>query len=139
MALIKLTFMEKLVLDYSKWRCGGWNKVAYGVGEGPTLLRNASGFMCCLGQWILQLRSDLNEKDITDVRTPMELKIHIPLFTFDTHNVFPTPFRNTEFANQAMSINDNPKTTVNEKIDQLHDLLEKQGLELEVINKPDSK
>lgn len=43
----------KLILDYSKWRCGGNGK--YKLGEGEERLLNKEGFMCAEGQWHMQL------------------------------------------------------------------------------------
>jgi hypothetical protein len=38
---------KKLILDYSKWRCGDDGE--FKVGKGVTQLKNDEGFYCCLG------------------------------------------------------------------------------------------
>jgi hypothetical protein len=40
---------KKLILDYSKWRCG--MDGANSLGDGETALLNDKGFMCCLGMF----------------------------------------------------------------------------------------
>lgn len=113
---------KKLILDYSKWRCGdnGGNK----VGEGVTELLNEYGFMCCLGQFGLQL--GLFEDDIYGRGEPCECKTDIPLFVED----------DGVFVMRAIGINDDPDTDPDDKISSLSNLLKAKGIELEVINKP---
>jgi len=50
--------MKQITITRSKWRCGGDGK--HKLGEGETLLKNEQGFMCCLGQWVEQVRPDIN-------------------------------------------------------------------------------
>lgn len=113
---------KKLILDYSKWRCGGDadNK----LGEGYTELLNKHGFACCLGQFGLQL--GLFEDDILGRGEPCECKTEVPLFVED----------GGVFVMRAININDDPDTTPNQKINEIAELLNEEGIELEVINKP---
>lgn len=138
---------EKLILDYSKWRCGedGPNK----LGTGVTALLNDDGCMCCLGLWSLQLGA--SEADLLNKGEPNELDTLIPVFAeeqiykgkdFDpvTGDSIPYEFsdgkRTTELAMDAILINDETETTPEEKIVQLTELLANHGIALEVINKP---
>jgi hypothetical protein len=113
---------KKLILDYSKWRCGGDGENK--IGEGHTELLNKYGFACCLGQFGLQL--GLFEDDIYGKEEPCECKTDIPLFVED----------DGVFVMQAIGINDDPYTDPDVKIFAISDLLKAKGIELEVINKP---
>lgn len=125
---------KKLVLDYSKWRCGdsGKNK----LGEGPVALCNSLGFMCCVGQWSLQIGADENE--IMDKGEPHEAGIKHPLFTVvdDDPRLEYKEVHATAFTSRAIGINDDEDSTPEYKIEKLKDLCTEEGIELEVINKP---
>lgn len=56
----------KVVIDRSKWRTGteSLNK----TGEGPTLLLNEEGFMCCLG--FCMNASKVAKKDLLGITVP---------------------------------------------------------------------
>ena len=119
---------KKLILDYSKWRSGrgGINK----VGEGPTTLLNSLGYMCCLGQWCQQL--GIPDNELRGKQLPDGLNIEVkPLNYKSTGIIF-----NSNFSEQAITINDETKSTPDEKIMLLNNLLASEGIELEVINKP---
>lgn len=51
--------IKTLTLDYSTWRCG--EKGEHQVGKGKTALLNIEGYMCCLGQWSLELGATKEE------------------------------------------------------------------------------
>jgi len=103
----------KLILDYSKWRCGGNGK--YKLGEGEERLLNKEGFMCAEGQWHMQLGATKGQL----------------LFNPENESIDPLPF-----SSGVYDINDDENTTTEEKIILLTELLSKEGIELEVINKP---
>lgn len=113
---------KKLILDYSKWRCGG--EGINSLGQGDTQLLNIYGDMCCLGQFGLQL--GLPEDEMYEVEEPCECKTGIDLFVDDSG----------VFVMRAISINDDEETTPEEKIKEIEVLLKEKGIELEVINKP---
>lgn len=119
---------EKLILDYSKWRCGsdGINQ----LGTGFTRLLNQDGFSCCIGQWSKQCGA--NDSDILDMKSPLSMGTDIPLFI--TRDGFRRD--NNQFAYDCMGINDNLLTTPEEKIEKLSKRLSDEGIQLEVINKP---
>lgn len=121
--------ITKLVLDYSKWRCGlnGETK----VGEGETRLKNAEGFMCCIGQWCEQV--GVPETQLLDITTPTYFKYVVQPFNQRDGSGFVS----SRFSIQAMQINDNKITTPEEKIIALKELCHSYDIELEVINKPE--
>jgi len=118
---------EKLILDYSKWRCGGYGETRVG-GDGNTYLLDINGKMCCIGQWSSQLGA--KESDLIDRGDPIELDADIPLFQNKENGT------NSELANDCIIINDVIVTTPEEKIQQLTERLAQEGIQLEVINKP---
>lgn len=117
---------EKLILDCSKWRCGGdgVNK----LGNGFTNLLNKEGFSCCIGQWSKQ--QGATDVELKNQIYPSGLSFKIPLFT-EKKSGF-----NSSLANDCMIINDDTATTPNMKISQLRDRLKQEGIKLKVINKP---
>lgn len=135
--------MNKLVLDYSKWRCGGDFTDAPGnqLGEGPTMLLNEQGFMCCLGQFSLQLDTDLDEYDICNLGEPADLDQEVTLLCYTEGDVDPAAeddehtTHSTILSDKAIAINDDGDTTPEEKIAQLRELFGAAGYEIEVINK----
>lgn len=120
--------ITKLVLDYSKWRCGLNSNNMVGLGE--TRLKNIQGFMCCIGQWCEQ--AGVPETQLLDITTPTYLKYFVPPFNKQDG----LSFSASRFSIQAMKINDNMNTTPKEKIERLKELLISQGIELQVINEP---
>lgn len=119
---------EKLILDYSKWRCGedGPNK----LGEGIVALKNDQGFLCCLGMWSLQLGA--SEDEILNKGEPNEIGTLIPLLA----EVDEDTRRSTDLSFVCIGINDREETTPDEKISELTEVLALEGIKLEVINKP---
>jgi len=139
---------KKLILDYSKWICGAGG--AHALGSGAVALLNEDGFMCCLGQWGLQCGA--KKEEILNFGEPQEIKPLLPLFAKalkypvteynpvtgieETNYVEDNEKSNTRLSLDAIDINDNTKTTPEEKIELLRELLANEGIELEVINKP---
>lgn len=120
----------KLILDYSKWRCGGTG--INRLGKGETALANEEGFYCCLGLFSPQLNSQITLEDMISMGEPSDINKHIPHL-----NKVSEVFRaNTELSKDAIYINDGELTTPEEKIQLLKELFLKQGLEIEVINNP---
>jgi|SRR6478736_2298948 len=114
---------QKLILDYSKWRCGA--NGSNSVGEGFTMMLNNEGYSCCLGLFSKQY--NVPDCYLIDFGTPDHLVNHgiqIPLFT-------------NPFVCAAVQINDDPNTTPEQKISSIGSMLKRHGIELEVINKPD--
>lgn len=134
--------MNKLVLDYSKWRCGGDGDGVNKLGEGTTQLLNTDGFLCCLGQFSLQLEPTLNKYTMSGLGEPVDLDREIPLLSYtETYDsvegetdldyfTYATPL-----SDKAIAINDDPYTTPEEKIKLLRELFGEVEYEIEVINK----
>lgn len=126
---------EKLILDYSTWRCGEDGE--HSLGEGLTQLCNDDGFMCCLGQWSIQ--QGASKEEMIGKGEPNEINTLIPLFAEKikyNSEAWEDEIKTTELAYDAIGINDDEKTTPEQKIDLLTQLLANQGIALEVINKP---
>lgn len=121
---------KKLILDYSKWISGDGGKFA--TGEGKVALLNKEGFMCCLGQWSLQL--GVSEVAILNNGEPSDLNIFIPGLNIERG--CDEGYRNAQFSDDAIAINDDPDTDPETKINQLSKLCKDNGFELEVINRP---
>ena len=128
---------NKLILDYSKWRCGGDNKTPNRLGEGDTNMENNEGFRCCLGQFSLQLLPSLKSTDILIAGMPCDLSEPVSLLSYyleyDGVNEDPN-LKNTDLAESAIYINDAQTTTPQDKIVLLKELFLKSGFEIEVIN-----
>lgn len=109
--------MKTLTLDLKKWRCGanGQNQ----LGAGRTRLLNKEGFMCCLGQFSLQLGA--TELDILDWGKPSSAGLSIPEL-------------NDNLSYDAIGINDNERLTTEQRIAELKELFSKHGFEIKVIN-----
>lgn len=127
--------MKQLILDYSKWRCG--LNGGYALGKGFTLMNNKEGFMCCLGQFSLQLDENLNPKDLNGTAYPFQIDKDIPLLNQQALNCS-YPREHTELSRKAVEINDTTSTTPDEKIDSLRALFKEYDFDIVVINKPES-
>lgn len=117
--------IKELNLDVSKWRCGGGGLSQ--LGEGYTEMLNDEGFMCCLGQFYLQLGYD--ESAILQKGTPYDCG-PAPLFTSENGH-------NSELTYELMVINDGIDTTIKTKIRSITEQLAKHGVKLNVVD-PDN-
>lgn len=117
--------MKTLILKKETWRCGGDG--IYRNGEGETALRNDQGFMCCLGQFSIQMDPDVSEQDIIDVGEPFELSNSFGLEDL-VHDGM-----NSELSVNAININDDENTTMDEKIILLQELFLGYNYQIEVI------
>ena len=134
---------QEYTLDVSKWRSGGHGE--YKLGEGETCMLNSEGYMCCLGQFATQ--KDVNVHHLLGRADPENVAVSLnkmynsnfiyddnflmnceTSITADYHNVM------TELAHRAISINDNPSTTVPYKLQALIDVFEKEGITLKIVN-----
>jgi len=119
--------MIKYKLDYNTWRCGsvGCNK----LGKGGTWLLNSDGFSCCLGQFAMQ--AGIDPKQLLDRGKPNNIKV--PGITLDDVPIC------TKFSNAAIRINDDPDTTVRQKVYYLKDLALRHDIEIEFVNFPEKE
>lgn len=127
---------KKLILDYSIWHCGDNDRIN-GLGEGHVALLNNEGYMCCLGQWCEQLGAP--KEMLKNEGEPGDVKFLCPPFNYDRSEDEFLSTGTSKLSSACMSINDNKITTPNEKIFLLTQTLEKEGIQLEVINKPETK
>lgn len=133
--------MKQLILDYSTWRCGGDNDMGEkSLGTGYTALLNKEGFMCCLGQFSKQLNPEITDKELLNNGEPSEVSEEIPFLNFPVEDE-PDEERylNSELSDKAIKINDDAKTTIDEKITELKKLFESTGYEIVVRNRPNSE
>lgn len=116
--------MLELVIDRRKWLRGG-----------KSVLRTGDGKMCCLGFACIQ--SGLSEKDIENLTTPSKITCSFE----DTFNLI-TDYDNnsnnipidSEFADQAMFINDDDSIFDTEREEELVNLFSKNNIDLKFIN-----
>ena len=133
---------KKLILDVSIWRCGKHS--AYygssqdndntGTGQGNTKLLNDEGYMCCLGQFAHQ--AGVSKEELLDHSYPHELpeEFYIEGLVFEFNiedSFFPS---STDFAKEAITINDDTKTTVKRKTELLQTLCTEYNMKLTVEN-----
>jgi hypothetical protein len=116
--------MKTLTIDESKWRCGSDGKVGCALGKGRTLLLNVDGYMCCLGQILLQLGATKDQ--IKWLTNPCDINMVIPPLTVEINS----EIVDTELAKNAMGINDDKFTTVTEKKKKLTKLFRSKGYRL---------
>lgn len=115
------------VLDYSKWRCGNTTLTKKNkLGTGFTQLLNTDGYMCCLGQFCNQL--GVPKTKLKWVGHPKQLRMKVD-YLIDSDD------QSTQLTNKAVSINDEPSTSVELKITLLTKLFKEYGITLKVINK----
>jgi hypothetical protein len=125
--------MQKIVVDYNKWRSGGFGQ--YKVGEGGISLLNDEGYMCCLGFACLQLEPSLWPEKIRGYVEPQELDVNIESLTLEDEDGDHL-YYNTLLSDAAIEINDDESTSPEEKIESLTKLFKEHNLELEFINIP---
>jgi hypothetical protein len=128
--------MKELILDYSRWRCGGQGSNR--LGEGDTLMLNEEGFSCCLGQFAPQLNSDITNEYILGLATPsiVSHKMGMVIPTLNTEYSKGT-YISTDLSTKAITINDNEFTIPEEKIRLLQELFGRKEYSIRVINKPE--
>lgn len=125
--LHQFVYYDTLILDYSKWRSGGFGYNQTGT-DNVKLLNN-QGYMCCLGQISLQLYKNVSKELLLNNGYPSTIEeINMPLLKEGS--------KNSEFTNKAILINDNESTTPKEKIAKLKSLFGQYGYHLKVINMP---
>tara|TARA_Y100000296_G_scaffold37719_1_gene43627 strand:- start:373 stop:819 length:447 start_codon:yes stop_codon:yes gene_type:complete len=137
---------KSLVLDYNNWICGSPYIASAGgeldsklsIGEGITLLENEEGYRCCLGQFSVQ--AGLKSEDIMGAVTLSALtgknpQLHIEELVEPCDISF-CGYADTILARSAMSINDNSKTSVEDKVKSLKLLFKESGVTIETVNFP---
>lgn len=120
----------EFIINEEKWRTGGFGKKK--TGKGPTQLINKEGFQCCLGFCLLQL--EIPKKLLMGQTSPDE--IFFPLDEDEQMDIKDNPFavqkypmdwRNTVLTSEAIDINDDTSTTIQEKKKLLKFLFKEHG------------
>lgn len=116
-----------VVIDRSKWRTGSFGQHQTGVGS--TQLLNNEGYMCCLGFICGVLGHDIKAS-----YEPFCLSAEIPdLATEEGDWEDEIKYCNTELADKAMVINDDPKTSPEEKELKVLELFEDSAYNLSFV------
>lgn len=100
---------DYLIIDRAKWRTGG-NPILNPnyTGEGSTHLLNDQGYMCCLGFRCEQM--GIPEQHLLNVGMPSGL-----YNLYDIPDLINESGKNSEFAVQAVRINDDPSLSTKER------------------------
>lgn len=123
-------------LDLSKWRCGGIatniSNFRNSLGTHQTLMYNPyEDKMCCLGQQALQcgvgLKDLINTGHPGSVSRKLGFSYDIRFCRFDSEK-----FGTSKLTAELIKINDDPRTSIETKIELMRQYLEKEGITLEV-------
>lgn len=109
---------EKLILDYSKWRCGGYGDNR--LGKGGVQLLNKDGYSCTIGIFARYLGATIEQLQNKVTASGCEFQIPLSFSLID----------------ECIGINDDWDTTPEQKLIKLESRLQQEGIQLEVINKP---
>jgi len=129
--------MKKFTINRSIWRCGTLSDdLNKRHGEGETQLLNREGFMCCLGQVCEQ--AGVPKDRLKCIEYPRNLANNFKeeiefLIEPSSMQIYSNGFSNSELAAAAVSINDNPKITLEKREKALVELFADAGYELEFI------
>lgn len=128
--------MKKLILDIKTWRCGGqYTSEENGTGQGYTELLNTLGYRCCLGQFLPQIDKSIKKKNLLESLTPSDLiyseqNALIILRGYEEER--PKCATNSKLTEEAMNINDNMITTIEQKIYKLKELFAEYNYEIKI-------
>lgn len=133
-----------VTIDRSKWRCGG-NKLPSMRGKGQTCLLNNEGFKCCLGSYGEALGIDPQlikhrhtPGNLIEILVKAAAKIPDGLLKLilEPHT---GEWSNSDYACQAMSINDRDTLTDSEREQKLIALAARHGDEWKFVGKYNSQ
>ena len=117
---------DYLTIDRSKWRTGSVSNCK--SGNGPTQLLNSEGYMCCLGFRCYQM--GIPKKDLLDIPIPQDLSD-----TWDIPDLVDEFGYNSNFACEAMSINDTNEYTREEREEKIKEHFANIGITVEFTGK----
>lgn len=120
---------KELVLDYKKWRSGGYGDNAVGYST-TSLLDPETKLMCCLGQFCLQ--SGFTKDEISDLADPDSLDTVIQGLNKKRGGEIGC----TKLSVEAVNINDDEKLTIAQRTAQLQKLFKKHGYTVTLKNFP---
>jgi len=113
------TAMKEYTIDLGVWRCGGHKE--FSVGPGGTMLLNAMGGMCCLGQFAEQ--DGVSREDLIGRGQPRDIDRYNELFV-NFHR------ENTGLSIILMRINDNEETDPWTKLCEISEVLNRNEIKL---------
>ena len=138
---------KELVLDYNRWICGKPHITKCRkdskdnfLGEGSTKLLNEKGYQCCLGQFVEQ--AGISKEDMLGLGTPSDFVLRSKGDCSNVVKSFAKVFDNwrwtvnTSLAEDAISINDDIGTTIQEKTKELKELFSTYGYKIKFVNFP---
>lgn len=107
--------MQKLIIDRSKWRCGG-NEPKIVRLKGLTSLYNDKGFSCCLGFYCRKI-GGIRNNVLLDTGTPDKLKIRnfTKIELLISRGSSDEMYCDSKFTENAIEINDDPKLSNEER------------------------
>lgn len=123
--------MREFIIDRSKWKAGGFH-TKNEIGIGPTCLLNESGYMCCLGQISRQLGWPIYM--IKNYASPSDAYCCIK-DTKVNKKILLNKEDDSEFAIEAMKINDDSKLSNRQRESKLKSLGKKFGLDIKFVGK----
>ena len=123
----------EVVIDRTRWRTG--QDSVCSTGKGDTLLRNKSGYQCCLG---FLAKTVIPKETITGHSEPHQLNVIIPEIT-DYRKGTGNLIENTQLCCDAMTINDCLTTTPKQKEKELKKLFAKSRYKLTFVGEYRSK
>lgn len=134
---------KEYTIDADKWICGDEaSPKGCSLGEGFTEMKNKQGYMCCLGQIMRQ--QGVVDDDLESCGDPRDVRYEIMRHSkvayknkadLLTRNfLFDNKGRNSHLATSAMEINDDPSTTIGEKVNKLKGLFSRKGIKLRFKN-----
>lgn len=118
--LLELPSNQKLILNVAKWA-----RKTRGAACGGSMLYNSRRNMCCLGQFCSQMGA--SKKEMKSISSPHELEYE-QVELMSEHGTV------TQFAIDAMNINDNTETDDIAKISKLKALCRQHCVELVIKN-----
>lgn len=118
----------QFIINRASWRAGLGAPAGSSCGHGFTRLLNEEGFMCCLGQVSLQLGA--SQEEIYNYQTPAGAHVGSDILSLCGNG----KCQNTGLSIQAMNINDDVGTTLEEKENKLINLFKEYGHELRFAN-----
>jgi len=134
--------MKKFTISKSTWRRGGEKQ--HHIQYGKVALLNEKGFMCCLG--FICEQSGVDKKDLLNCAEPNEIPLdcgeQVKFLVCSNEeededyegNIVSTPYlTDTQLTEEAIAINDNPALSDEERIEQLTELFESEGIVLEFV------
>jgi len=116
----------KYTIDRQTWRRGGDSKESNDK-FGNTYLLNPKGFMCCLGQCLLQ--EGISKDRLLSIEIPQDVDLNSSFVRRSFEG-----FLDTSLSIKAMAVNDDPSYSDKAREEELTKLFKQNNLELEFIN-----